>query len=102
GALRAFLFLLASPLAWVLYSFVSETTEIQVMIVAMTGIKVAQVTSNGRAVLPKFYIGDMHPQAYKFFVSCGKRYVVTMNPRIMVEPFLKEYLNVDYVMGTEL
>ncbi|GLJ40710.1 hypothetical protein SUGI_0841140 [Cryptomeria japonica] len=103
GPLRALVLLLASPLVWVLYYFVSEAAGVQVMIfLAMAGIKVTQVTSVGRAVLPKFYIEDMHPQAYKVFVSCGKRYVVTANPRIMVEPFLKEYLDVECVLGTEL
>eukprot|EP01018_Ginkgo_biloba_P009336 Gb_01855 [translate_table: standard] len=101
--IRAFLLLLVSPIVWFLYHFVSEAAGIQVLIfMALAGLKVTDVTAVARAVLPKFYLEDMHSQSYKFFVSCGKKYIVTANPRIMVESFLVEYLNVDYVMGTEL
>lgn len=37
-------------------------------------------------------------------LSCcgGKKHVVTSMPRVMVEPFLREYLDVGCVVGTEL
>eukprot|EP01018_Ginkgo_biloba_P030808 Gb_19711 [translate_table: standard] len=101
--IRALLLLLVSPFVWLLYHFVSEAAGIQVLIfMAVAGLKAADVTTVGRAVLPKFYLEDLHPLSYRVFINCGKRYIVTANPRIMVEPFLKEYLNVDYVFGTEL
>lgn len=45
---------------------------------------------------------DMHPHTYKIFTACKERYVVTANPRVMVEPFLKEFLNTTAVLGTEI
>lgn len=101
--LRALLLLLMCPVVGLLYYFISEVAGIQLMIfIAVAGLKAEDVTTVGRAVLPKFYLEDLHPISYKVFVSCGKRYIVTANPRIMVEPFLKEYLAVDHVLGTEL
>uniref|UniRef100_M1ARP2 Glycerol-3-phosphate acyltransferase RAM2 n=1 Tax=Solanum tuberosum TaxID=4113 RepID=M1ARP2_SOLTU len=65
-------------------------------------MKVSDIESTARAVLPKFYSEDLHPESWRVFSSCGKRCVLTSTPRIMVEPFLKDYLGVDIVLGTEI
>ncbi|RWR72623.1 glycerol-3-phosphate 2-O-acyltransferase 6-like protein isoform X1 [Cinnamomum micranthum f. kanehirae] len=103
GALRLLFLLLASPLAGILYYFLSESAGIQVLIFAtMAGMKVSDIESVARAVLPKFYSTDLHPESWRVFSSCGKRCVLTANPRIMVEAFLKDYLGADMVVGTEI
>nr|XP_025678896.1 glycerol-3-phosphate 2-O-acyltransferase 6-like [Arachis hypogaea] len=103
GFLRLLFFLLASPLAAILYYFVSESAGIQVLVFAsMAGMRLSSIESVARAVLPKFYSGDLHPETWRVFSSCGRRYVLTANPRVMVEPFLKEMLGADIVLGTEL
>ncbi|KAJ8640819.1 hypothetical protein MRB53_017513 [Persea americana] len=103
GALRLLFLLLASPLADVLYYFVSESAGIQVLIFAtMAGVKVSDIESVARAVLPKFYSTDLHPESWRLFSSCGKRCVLTANPKIMVEAFLKDYLGAYMVVGTEI
>lgn len=103
GVFRLFFLLLALPVIGLLYYFVSESAGIQVLIfAAMAGMKVSDIESVARAVLPKFYSMDLHPQSWRVFSSCGRRCVLTANPRIMVEVFLKDYLGADMVVGTEI
>ncbi|KAF6153030.1 hypothetical protein GIB67_004251 [Kingdonia uniflora] len=103
GILRLLFLLLATPLAGFLYYFVSESAGIQVLIFAtFSGMKVSDIESVAQAVLPKFYSTDLHPESWRVFSSCGKRCVLTANPRIMVEAFLKDYLGADMVLGTEV
>ncbi|KAJ9562491.1 hypothetical protein OSB04_007651 [Centaurea solstitialis] len=103
GVLRLLFLLLASPIAGILYYFISESAGIQVLIfAAFAGMKVSEIESVARAVLPKFYSGDLHPEAWRVFSACGRRCVVTANPTVMVEPFLKEFLGADLVLGTEI
>lgn len=103
GILRLFLLLLAAPFVWLLYHFVSESAGIRVLIfVTFAGVKVFDIESAAKAVLPKHYSEDLHPETWRVFSSCGTRCILTANPRIMVEPFLKNYLDVDVVLGTEI
>ncbi|KAL8475606.1 hypothetical protein ACS0TY_028316 [Phlomoides rotata] len=103
GILRLLFLILASPLAGFLYYLVSESAGIRVMIFAtFFGMKVSEIESVARAVLPKFYSSDLHPEAWRIFSSCGRKCVLTANPRIMVEAFLKDYLGADLVIGTEI
>ncbi|KAK9090594.1 hypothetical protein Sjap_023771 [Stephania japonica] len=103
GIPRLLFLLLASPLAGLLYYFISESVGIRVLVFAtFAGMKLSDIESVSRAILPKFYSSDIHPESWRVFSSCGQRCVLTANPRIMVEAFLKEYLGVDMVVGTEI
>ncbi|XP_051129798.1 glycerol-3-phosphate acyltransferase RAM2-like [Andrographis paniculata] len=103
GIFRLFLLLVISPLAGLLYHLVSESAGIQLLIfTTFVGVRVSMIKSAASAVLPKHYSEDLHPETWRVFSSCGKKFVVTANPRIMVEPFLKNYLGVDGVLGTEI
>ncbi|KAK4388147.1 Glycerol-3-phosphate acyltransferase RAM2 [Sesamum angolense] len=80
-----------------------KAAGIRVLIFAtFAGVKVSAIKSAASAVLPKHYSEDMHPETWRVFSSCGRKCVLTANPRIMVEPFLKNYLGVDVVLGTEI
>ncbi|KAE8699675.1 Glycerol-3-phosphate 2-O-acyltransferase 4 [Hibiscus syriacus] len=103
GVFRLLFLLLASPIAGILYYFISEPAGIRVLIfTSFVGLKVSDIETVARAVLPKFYSSDLHPEAWRVFSSCGKRCVLTANPRVMVEPFLKDFLGADTVIGTEI
>ncbi|GLJ25856.1 hypothetical protein SUGI_0495460 [Cryptomeria japonica] len=103
GILRMAFLVMAAPLAGLLYYFMSETAGIQVLIfTTFVGAKVSDIESIARAVLPKFYSDDLHPDSWRVFSSCGRRCVLTATPRIMVETFLKDYLGADIVIGTEI
>lgn len=103
GILRLMLLLLATPLVGILYYLISEPAGIRVLIFAtFVGMRVSDIESVARAVLPKFYSADLHPETWRVFSSCGRRCVLTANPTVMVEPFLKEYLGADLVIGTEI
>lgn len=101
--LRAAVLMLFSPLAWMLYHFVSEDAGIRILIFfSFAGLKVSDIEGAARAVLPKFYAEDIHPESWRVFSSCSNRYVVTANPRVMVEFFAKNHLGADKVLGTEI
>ncbi|XP_027097878.2 glycerol-3-phosphate acyltransferase RAM2-like [Coffea arabica] len=103
GILRLLFLVLTAPIAGLLYYFVSESAGIQVLIFAtFAGLRICDIESIARAVLPKFYSSDLHPESWRVFSSCRKRCVLTANPRIMVEAFLKDFLGADLVLGTEI
>ncbi|KAE8673774.1 Glycerol-3-phosphate acyltransferase 5 [Hibiscus syriacus] len=70
--------------------------------VATVGLRVSEIESVSRAVLPKFYMEDIDMEAWRVFSSYDKRVVVTKTPRVMVERFVKEHLRADEVIGSEL
>ncbi|KAL5218737.1 hypothetical protein ABZP36_019421 [Zizania latifolia] len=103
GVPRLVLLLLLAPLAAALCHAVSEAAGVRVLVFAATaGARLSDIESAARAVLPKFYAGDVHPGAWRVFAACGRRWVVTATPRVMAEPFLRDYLGADAVAGTEL
>lgn len=97
--LRALLLLLSCPVLWIL----DYEQKLRVMtFITFCGLRIKEMESTSRAVLPKFYLENLNLQAYEVLASAGSKVVLTSVPRVMVEGFLKEYLSVGAVIGTEL
>lgn len=99
--IRAFLLLLSFPFLWVLGHHGGMSIRVMVFI-TFCGLRTRDMNLVARTVLPKFYLETLHLQAYEVLASTGTKVVLTSMPRIMVEGFLKEFLFVDEVVGSEL
>ncbi|XP_008809277.1 probable glycerol-3-phosphate acyltransferase 3 [Phoenix dactylifera] len=96
--LRGLLLLLLYPLI----CLVSHEVGLRLMVmVAFCGLK-KDGFRVGRAVLPKFFLEDVGLEGFEVLRRGGKRMCVSSMPRVMVEGFLKEYLEVEVVLGREL
>ncbi|KMT18365.1 hypothetical protein BVRB_2g025190 [Beta vulgaris subsp. vulgaris] len=70
--------------------------------IAVVGLRIPDIESVARAVLPKFYMDDIDIDAWRVFYQYDKKVVVTKTPRLMVERFVKDHLKADEVIGSEL
>ncbi|XP_052194369.1 probable glycerol-3-phosphate acyltransferase 8 [Diospyros lotus] len=101
--LRGLALLLSFPIIAIAYIFVSESLAIQMLIyISYAGLKVRDIELVSRAVLPRFYAADVRADSYKVFEKCDRKVVVTANPTVMVDHFVREYLGGDKVLGTEI
>ncbi|XP_057433921.1 glycerol-3-phosphate acyltransferase 1-like isoform X2 [Lotus japonicus] len=96
---RALLLLCSCPVLWIL----NYELKLKVMIfISFCGLRIKDMDMAARVVLPKFYMENLNLQAYEILASAGTRVFFSAVPRMMVEGFLKEYLNADDVIATEL
>ncbi|XP_017977652.1 PREDICTED: probable glycerol-3-phosphate acyltransferase 8 [Theobroma cacao] len=101
--LRGLILLLSLPLVIVSYLFISEAIGIQILIfISFGGLKIRDIELVSRAVLPRFYAANVRKESFEVFDRCKRKVVVTANPTFMVEPFVKDFLGGDKVLGTEI
>ncbi|KAK9068313.1 hypothetical protein SSX86_012424 [Deinandra increscens subsp. villosa] len=101
--LRGLVLLLSFPIIAIAYVFLSESLAIKMLIfISFSGLKVRDIELASRAVLPRFYAADVRSDSFEVFDRCERKVVVTANPRVMVEAFVKEYLGGEKVLGTEI
>ncbi|KAG6648034.1 probable glycerol-3-phosphate acyltransferase 3 [Carya illinoinensis] len=97
--LRAFVLLLLYPFI----CLVSEETGLRIMVmVCFFGIK-KESFRVGSSVLPKFFLEDVGLEIFNQVLRRGVRKVsVSELPLVMIESFLKDYLEIDVVVGRDL
>lgn len=96
--IRSFVLLLLYPLI----SLFSEDFACKAMVmVCFLGLKSERFTV-GKAVLPKFFLEDVGAESFEVFQRAKKKVAVSNLPLVMVESFLKDYLDVDLVVGRDL
>ncbi|KAB1199885.1 putative glycerol-3-phosphate acyltransferase 3 [Morella rubra] len=75
---------------------------LQIMVmVCFCGIKRESFRA-GKIVLPKFFLEDVGSEIFAVLRSGGRKVGVSELPRVMVEGFLMDYLEIDNVIGREL
>lgn len=80
----------------------SQEMGLKVMvIICFFGIK-KESFRVGTAVLPKFYLEEVGKEMFEVLQMGKKRVALTNLPLVMVESFLKDYLQIDVVVGREL
>ncbi|XP_048422078.1 probable glycerol-3-phosphate acyltransferase 8 [Pyrus x bretschneideri] len=100
--LRGLVLLLSFPLVIVSYFF-SEALGIKILIfISFSGLKIRDIELTSRAVLPRFHAADVRAESFEVFDKCKRKVVVMANPAVMVEPFAKDFLGGDMVLGTEI
>jgi glycerol-3-phosphate acyltransferase len=100
GLLRALFLLLSYPLTCLF----SEEMGLKIMVmVCFFGIK-QESFRIGINVLPKFFLEDVGLEIFEVLKRSGggKLVGVSKLPQVMVEYFLKDYLEIDFVVGREL
>jgi glycerol-3-phosphate acyltransferase len=100
GLLRALFLLLSYPLTCLF----SEEMRLKIMVmVCFFGIK-QECFIIGINVLPKFFLEDVGLEIFEVLKRSGggKLVGVSKLPQVMVEYFLKDYLEIDFVVGREL
>ncbi|KAK2997140.1 hypothetical protein RJ639_024820 [Escallonia herrerae] len=90
---------------FILYPFLcllSQEVSLKIMVmVCFFGIK-KESFRVGTAVLPKFFLEDVGAEGFEVLSKGGRKVGVSDLPRVMVESFLKDYLEIDFVVGREL
>ncbi|KAG8373938.1 hypothetical protein BUALT_Bualt11G0077200 [Buddleja alternifolia] len=96
--IRAFILLLLHPFI----TLFRENFALKVMVmICFFGINKDNFRE-GKAVLPKFFLEDVGMESFEV-LKRGKRTVAISNlPQVMVESFLKDYLDIDFVVGKDL
>lgn len=96
--LRAFILLVLYPLLCLLDH--EHSLKVMVM-VSFFGLRKKSFRV-GSSVLPKYFLEDVGAEVFEVLKRAKVNYAVTDMPQIMVESFLSDYLEIDFVTGRDL
>lgn len=98
GLIRAFVLFLFYPLI----CLVSEEMGLKMMVmICFFGIKKDKFRV-GTAVLPKFFLENVGFELVQVLRRGGKTVGVSNMPQVMIQSFLRDYLEIDVVVGRDL
>uniref|UniRef100_A0A0A0KET5 Phospholipid/glycerol acyltransferase domain-containing protein n=2 Tax=Cucumis sativus TaxID=3659 RepID=A0A0A0KET5_CUCSA len=90
-------------ISWPFLCLLDWESKFKAMIfISFCGLPIKDMTNVSKAVLPKFFLENLNLHVFEVFQATGSKVVFTSAPRVMVEGFLRNYLNVNDVVGTEL
>ncbi|XP_010522831.1 PREDICTED: probable glycerol-3-phosphate acyltransferase 3 [Tarenaya hassleriana] len=98
GVMRSFILLVLYPLICVMNA---EMGMKAMVMVSFFGVKSKSFRA-GRAVLPKFFLEDVGMEMFEVLRRARNRVGVSDLPQVMIEGFLKDYLEIDVVIGREM
>ncbi|GMH25739.1 hypothetical protein Nepgr_027582 [Nepenthes gracilis] len=96
--LRALVLLVLYPLI----CMVGKEMGLKIMVMICFLGKREENFNAGRSVLPKFFLEDVGMEGFEAVSKCKRKVGVSCMPRVMVECFLRDYLEIDHVVGREL
>lgn len=103
SCIRAFILFIFYPIICFLLMNNANDLGLRIMVmICFLGLRPDEVSGIGRAVLSKFLLEDVGLESFSVLRRCGKKIGVTNLPSVMVESFLREYLEVDFVVGREV
>lgn len=96
--IRAFVLFVLYPVIFL----VNDELSMKIMVmVCFFGIK-KDGFRVGSSVLPKFFLEDVGMEGFDVIKRGNKKVGVSKLPQVMVECFLKDYLEIDHVFGGDL
>ncbi|KAG0496533.1 hypothetical protein HPP92_001224 [Vanilla planifolia] len=95
---RALILLLSYPL---LLCLEHEAATRMMVMLCFCGVRKQRWFRAGRTVLPRLFLKDVGEEGFDVLRMTERRVAVTGMPRVMVESFLKDYLDVQVVVGKE-
>ncbi|XP_017237416.1 probable glycerol-3-phosphate acyltransferase 3 [Daucus carota subsp. sativus] len=96
--IRALVLLILYPFL----SLLSHEISLKVMVmVSFFGIKKTGFRV-GSSVLPKYFLEDVGDEVFEVLKRAKTKVAVTNLPQVMVESFLRDYLEIEFVNGREL
>lgn len=98
GSFRALLLLLLCPVI----ACLGHEIRLRIMVVVcFCGLR-KEKFKLGRTVLPKFFLEDVGMEGFEILRRSQRKVCVSAMPTVMVEGFLREYLEVEVAVGREL